>query len=292
MMRVMAMLKAITTIQPMVARQFCTVKHALALAPMRVWVAAFSLGWQEESKQGIMIAVRCILMLAICAVWHRIWEATDLGMVELPFQVNVDGLTSYLLVTQWAVFTVAHRYQDLAELIQSGRVFSLLSRPIPYWQYSLATCLGGVAWMMMAMGITVVVGSWLLIGHLPVPLANIPLAIVCLVLGCMIWMIMQMMIGAAAAWLSNVTPLFWIAQKMMFVMGGLMLPLFFYPGWWQAIAWITPFPAILHLVGAAATAQTDLAWWQILAIQLGWLGVAFMLMILVFKRAEQRLMTL
>jgi ABC-2 type transport system permease protein len=291
MMRVMAMLKAIPTIQPMVARQFWTVKHALALAPMRVWVAAFSLGWQEESKQGIMIAVRCILMLAICAVWHRIWQATDLSNITLPFSVSVNSLTSYLLMSQWVAFAVGYRYRDIADPIQSGRVFSLLSRPIPYWQYSLANNLGGVTWMMMVMGITVVVGSWWLIGHLPAQATQIPLALISLSFGCMIWMIIQMMIGAAAAWLGNITPLFWIVQKMVFVLGGLMLPLFFYPGWWQWIAWTTPFPAVFRLVGAAATGQTVLAWWQILAIQLAWLIIIFCLMLVTFNRAEKRLMS-
>jgi ABC-2 type transport system permease protein len=291
MMRVMAMLKAIPTIQPMVARQFWTVKHALALAPMRVWVAAFSLGWQEESKQGIMIAVRCILMLALCAVWHRIWLATDLGNITLPFSVSVNSLMRYLLVTEWVTFAVGYRYRDIADPIQSGRVFSLLSRPIPYWQYSLANNLGGVTWMMMVMGITVVVGSWWLIGHLPAQATQIPLALISLSFGCIIWTMIQMMIGAAAAWLGNITPLYWIVQKTMYVLGGLMLPLFFLPSWCQNFAWITPFPAILYLSGVAASEQTLLHWWQILAIQLAWLIIIFCLMVITFNRAEKRLMS-
>jgi ABC-2 type transport system permease protein len=290
-MRVMAMLRAITTIQPMAARRLGAIERALALAPMRVLAAAFCLGWREESKQGVMIFIRCVLMLALCAVWHRIWLATDLSNIALAFSVSADSLTSYLLMAQWVVFVVSHRYRDVADLIQSGRVFSLLSRPIPYWQYSLATTFGGVAWMMVMIGGTTVLGSWWLIGHLPAQPERIVWALISMSLGCMIWVMIQMMIGAAAAWLGNVTPLFWIAQKMMFVLGGLMLPLFFYPGWWQSIAWLTPFPAVLHLVGAAATGQTLLAWWQILAIQLCWLIVVFFLMVITFDRAEKRLMS-
>jgi hypothetical protein len=120
-MRVMAMLRAITTIQPMVARRLGAIERALALAPMRVLAAAFCLGWREESKQGVMIFIRCILFLAICGGWHRIWLATDLSNVALAFSVSADSLTSYLLMAQWVVFVVSHRYRDVADLIQSGR---------------------------------------------------------------------------------------------------------------------------------------------------------------------------
>ena len=285
------MLRAITTIQPMAARRLGAIERALVLAPMRVLAAAFCLGWREESKQGVMIFIRCILFLAICAVWHRIWLATDLSNITLPFSVSVDILIRYLLVTEWVVFAVGYRYRDIADSIQSGRVFSLLSRPIPYWQYSLANNLGGVTWMMVVIGGTTVLGSWWLIGHLPAQATQIPLALISLSFGCMVWMMIQMMIGAAAAWLGNVTPLFWIVQKMVYVLGGLMLPLFFLPSWCQNFAWITPFPAILYLSGVAASEQTLLHWWQILAIQLAWLIIIFCLMVITFNRAEKRLMS-
>lgn len=35
-------------------------------------------------------------------------------------------------------------------------------------------------------------------------------------------------------------------QKMLFLFGGLLLPLEIYPDWMQTIAWATPFPAILY----------------------------------------------
>ena len=39
--------------------------------------------------------------------------------------------------------------------------------------------------------------------------------------------------------------MYWVWQKLMFVLGGLMLPLEFYPAFIQRIAAFTPFPALL-----------------------------------------------
>ena len=51
--------------------------------------------------------------------------------------------------------------------------------------------------------------------------------------------------GLAAFWLGDVSPLFWVWQKLLFVLGGLMLPLALYPEWMQRVAYATPFPSLL-----------------------------------------------
>jgi ABC-2 type transport system permease protein len=52
-------------------------------------------------------------------------------------------------------------------------------------------------------------------------------------------------IGLMAFWLHDVSPVFWVWQKLMFVLGGLMLPLAFYPELVQRAAVFTPFPVLL-----------------------------------------------
>jgi ABC-2 type transport system permease protein len=52
-------------------------------------------------------------------------------------------------------------------------------------------------------------------------------------------------IGLLAFWIEDVTPVFWVWQKLLFVLGGLMLPIGLYPAWMQRLAGLTPFPVIL-----------------------------------------------
>ena len=56
---------------------------------------------------------------------------------------------------------------------------------------------------------------------------------------------MYVLIGLTAFWLSDISPLFWIWQKLLFVLGGLMLPLSLYPAWLHEAAHYTPFPWLL-----------------------------------------------
>jgi ABC-type uncharacterized transport system permease subunit len=52
-------------------------------------------------------------------------------------------------------------------------------------------------------------------------------------------------IGLLAFWLQDVSPVYWVWQKLMFVLGGLMLPLDLYPSVVQRAAEFTPFPVLL-----------------------------------------------
>jgi ABC-2 type transport system permease protein len=78
-------------------------------------------------------------------------------------------------------------------------------------------------------------------------------------------------IGLLAFWLQDVAPVYWVWQKLMFVLGGLMLPLELYPALVQRAALFTPFPSLLaspasfvlgtsHLVTPGALAATLVLW--------------------------------
>jgi ABC-2 type transport system permease protein len=54
-----------------------------------------------------------------------------------------------------------------------------------------------------------------------------------------------MLVGLSAFWTQEIGPFQWIWEKLLFSLGGLILPLTMYPQWAQTIAYLTPFPSIL-----------------------------------------------
>lgn len=251
--------------------------------------AAFALGWRNAAAEGWLVLSRCALYFLICMVWNRIWLVSDLSAIDLPFAVSHQQLIQYLLVTELVVSAVAHYYREVAETIQSGQVFCLLTRPIGYLGFTLATNLGKMAWGLATIGGTALLCSLWFVGTLPFPAHASLLILLSLLLGFGLYLLFQLSIGVAAAWLGNVSPLYWGLQKTLFVLGGLVVPVFFYPLWVQWLAWATPFPAMLYLPAVAATGQTTLSIWQILGIQLLWLAGLGLLTFRLFRRAEDRL---
>jgi ABC-2 type transport system permease protein len=93
-------------------------------------------------------------------------------------------------------------------------------------------------------------------------------------------------IGLTAFWIGDVSPLFWIAQKLLFIFGGLMLPLSLYPGWMQRVAYATPFPSML--AGPAGFMVGDGAHVGWLARGLGLWSVALTLLVYVLYHLAAR----
>src|SRR5262249_4754697 len=62
-------------------------------------------------------------------------------------------------------------------------------------------------------------------------------------------------IGVAAFWLGDIAPVYWIWQKLLFVLGGLLLPLQFYSPLFIRAARLTPFPALLGGPASLATRE-------------------------------------
>jgi ABC-2 type transport system permease protein len=68
-----------------------------------------------------------------------------------------------------------------------------------------------------------------------------PAGILVIVLGVAVGTLFQTIIGLLAFWFEEVNPFWWIIQKLVFIVGGLFLPLDFYPEWLQGIARSLPF---------------------------------------------------
>jgi len=88
-------------------------------------------------------------------------------------------------------------------------------------------------------------------------------------------------IGLLAFWLQDVAPVYWVWQKLMFVLGGLMLPIELYPAFVQRAAFFTPFPSLLaapasfvlgtHLVTPGALAGRLVVWSVATAAGVSWI---------------------
>jgi ABC-2 type transport system permease protein len=93
--------------------------------------------------------------------------------------------------------------------------------------------------------------------------------------------------GLTAFWLGDVTPLFWVWQKLLFILGGLMLPLAIYPEWLQRVAWLTPFPSLLAGPAEFMIGAGD-GWWLALRLSAWAFAIALLARVL-FRRAVRTL---
>ena len=230
--------------------------------------------WHERGD----IAGRVAFFAIILGVFSSLWRAA--GEAGLPMGADSKQLLWYLAVTEWITLSTPQVHLEIQDTIRRGDVVYRLGRPASFVLGELATGLGQLALRMPVLGVTAAVCAFWFTGWAPPPAA---LAIV-LPFGIAAGMMLTSLhvwIGLLAFWLQDVSPVYWVSQKLLFVLGGLMLPLELYPEWLQRAAGLTPFPALLggpasFLLGSAHPRGSELAarllsWSLVVGLSASWL---------------------
>ena len=153
---------------------------------------------------------------------------------------------------------------------------------------AFAEGLGLLAMRAPLLGVTACVCAFVFTGWIPplrVLACTVPFGIVAaaLITALHVW------VGLLAFWLEDVSPVYWVSQKLLFVLGGLMLPIELYPDLMRRAAAFTPFPSVL--AGPAAfVLHGSSAGSGVLASNLAiWSGVTALAVWWVFRRAMSAL---
>jgi ABC-2 type transport system permease protein len=96
-------------------------------------------------------------------------------------------------------------------------------------------------------------------------------------------------LGLLSFWLTDATPLYWVLGKLLFILGGLMLPLELYPRWLQLVAACTPFPSLLAGPASFVLSGSGLGLLSLAVHLLFWAAALFGLVELLFWRATRAL---
>ncbi|MFA6995411.1 MAG: hypothetical protein WC249_03335 [Patescibacteria group bacterium] len=214
------------------------------------------------------------------------------------FKINngtINGVT--YIVVAWSMFFYfafsTWRLRDISKLImadvQSGNVELLFSKPISYlgyriwWQvgsglypFLVATVLGSVA-LALIIGIPQTMTSSIF--WLSLFLVFIGASVLSLML--------YSIVGLLAFWTEDITPIFWVVDKSVMILGGSFLPVALFPSFMYKLALYSPFGAsqfITHTVYDTWSSQ----WPLFIGIQLFWILVLTAVVAVVFKKARRR----
>jgi ABC-2 type transport system permease protein len=97
------------------------------------------------------------------------------------------------------------------------------------------------------------------------------------------------LIGLAAFVTEEVRAFEWIYQKLIFILGGFLIPLDLYPAWLQPIAKATPFAQAIYGPARFFVDPSLERFGQVLLGQWLWLAVLFGLLAFLYQQSTQRL---
>lgn len=223
-----------------------------------------------------------IVVVVLAGLWRAGAEANG-GAVA---GYTATALTWYVLASEAATISLNYRLiEDTGREIASGAVAVELLRPVSVLAVRVATEMGRVLPRLFAfIGIGVVLAA-LVVGSPPNAVAA-ALAVPSLVLAVACNVVAQHAFAAAAFWLRDAGSAWFLYQKLVFVVGGMLLPIEVLPSWLESAARVLPFSAMAYAPARLASGHVEPF---LLVSQLFWLGVLLVAAAAIFGAGERRL---
>src|SRR5438093_2188255 len=205
--------------------------------------AAFSrISATQAGRERNELYGRMAFFAVILGVFSSLWRAVaEAGM---PVAADPKSLVWYLAATEWILLSAPPIHLEIQEAIRRGDVVYRLGHPASYVLAEFATGFGLLAVRAPFLGLTAFLCAFAFTEWTP-PLSALLIVVPFGFVASTVITALYLGIGLLAFWLQDVSPVFWVWQKLMFVLGGLMLPLQLYPSVVQRVAAFTPFPSLL-----------------------------------------------
>ncbi len=223
-----------------------------------------------------------IFLITCLVIFAHLWKvaATKTDAIHLL----PDQLLWYIAFNEWVLIALPDVQEDIAEDLRSGRLAYLLPRPISYPLAIFMEGLGTLCARLVVLGAVTFLFTWARVDTAPFGWDGLFIAIALGLLAGVVGVVFKMLVGICTFWMQQVEPIHWVWEKLLFTLGGLMLPLVVYPKWLQNIAHFTPFPAILGDRSALAIEFTYGHVLQIAASLLCWGFAGYALLMILYRK--------
>jgi viologen exporter family transport system permease protein len=202
------------------------------------------------------------------------------------------ALSTYAWVSQGLIAVVMiFTWTELADRVRTGDIAVDLARPVDLQLSWLAADLGRAAWSLFSRAIVPIVFGAVFFGfHVPTDPTAVLLLAPSILLAVCVSFACRFMLNLSAFWLTEIRGIVLLYVLVSGVLAGHLIPVQLFPGWLQAVAYATPFPAMvqtpINLVTGLAVGAT--AGRQV-AEQLAWAIALLLLGRLVLARATRKL---
>jgi len=92
------------------------------------------------------------------------------------------------------------------------------------------------------------------------------------------------LIGLSAFLVEDVSPFVWIYQKFVFILGGFLIPLDFYPLWLQTVARALPFSAMIYGPSKLFVSPSWDLLAQVMFAQTAWIAAMGFALVISYRR--------
>ena len=220
------------------------------------------------------LANRSLFMVVILYVFVQLWKATYSAMGTATLAgLSLAETLWYLVMTETIELSRARFANQMSDEVKDGSLAYTLSRPYNYLLYHWSYGLGDTT---LRLAINFAAGTilvTLMVGPMPLAPVHVLPLLVSLLLAMALNFCIQGLIGLCAFITEDVQSIQIIYQKFLFILGGMLIPLDFFPGWLKDLALLLPFNYMMYAPARLFVQFDWMRWLNSVGMQALWLGV-------------------
>jgi ABC-2 type transport system permease protein len=227
---------------------------------------------------------RSLLMVPFMWIFHQLWKVT----FAAAGMDSINGMTLYstmwyLMMAETVELSRPALARTISENVKDGSIAYILNKPYSFLLYQFSNAMGETIFRALTCAIIGSLMVWGLVGA-PPSLLGWSFAFVAVLGAWTINFCISCLIGLSAFLVEDVAPFMWIYQKLVFILGGFIIPLQLYPTWLQVIAKALPFSAMVYGPAQLFITPTRDFFFHILLMQILWIGALGAILMLAYQR--------
>lgn len=227
-------------------------------------------------------------LAVIIYVFVQLWRATFAATGTVIDGLTLPQMIWYYVAAEVIQFSLPRIHALIETEVRNGDLALRLNKPYQYLGFHVAAFLGDAVVQLVASLPVAAAVALLTVGPIELPLAAIPVLLFVWVTTLLLHFAWAGIIGLCAFWLEDVTGLYFILDKVKWVLGGFMMPITLFPDWLQRIANSLPFR---YMYGEPARLMVEFSWSRVGALLRGqalWLVIMFALLYGVYRLGVRR----
>jgi ABC-2 type transport system permease protein len=226
-----------------------------------------------------------IFMWVFLQLWRVTYQANGSSTIA---GLSLEQTLWYLLLTESIYMSKPRLSREISQAVKDGSIAYLLNKPYNFLLYHFST---GMADSLSRFGFNLLSGGallWLMVSP-PPPAFGWPMVLLAVLFAWSIDFCIQALIGLAAFVSEDVSAYDWIYQKLLFILGGMLIPIDFFPAWLQKVTQALPFQYAMYGPARLFVEPGVDQFLRLAAGQAAWLVVLGGLLAIAYQRGVRRL---
>ena len=207
---------------------------------MRKYALALKNGAGSQIIYLPAFLVKNLFFVIIIFIFFNLWKAIYAEKTFIAGFSMTQALW-YLTFTESVELSRVRLFSQIQEEVKDGSVAYGLLRPYSYIWFVTSKTMGENIVRLFPVLVEGFVLGCLFVGILPGYFLVFPLGLALLVFALLLTTLWHVIIGLLAFWFEDAAPFYLIYQKLVFVIGGLFIPIDFFPEWLKPLSMYSPF---------------------------------------------------